>query len=225
MLRLVYPCTMSISGNLRAIHHRIEAASTAVKRDPATVTLIAVSKMHTVDEIREAYDCGQRHFGESRLQEAQPKIQQLPKDIVWHYIGTLQTNKAKKIASLFHVIHTFCKASQIEEASKSDTPVDALIEVNIANEPQKAGISTIELDEFHQKALNSGQVHFRGLMTIGPVVPNAEAMRPYFRELRELREKLRLEWLSMGMSGDFEVAIQEGASHIRVGTAIFGSRL
>ncbi len=181
-------------------------------------------KLHPVEELREAYDLGQRHFGESRLQEAIPKIEALPVDIVWHFIGPLQSNKARRVASLFDVIHSFCKTSQIVEADKAGTPVQGLIEVNIAEEAQKTGISPQNLDGFRADILQSSNVHFRGLMTIGPVVPDAELMRPYFRELRQQATRLGVDWLSMGMSNDFEVAIQEGASHIRVGSAIFGSR-
>jgi len=215
---------MAIQSNLSKVHRRIESACESVGRNPSDVTLIAVSKLHSIDEIREAYDCGQRHFGESRLQEARQKIEELPSDIVWHFIGALQSNKAKKIASLFHVIHTISKTPQINAIEKAERRIEGLIEVNIADEPQKSGISVKQLDEIHQEVINSPYVHFRGLMTIGPVVTNAESMRPYFRELREQGTRLKADWLSMGMSGDFEVAIQEGASHVRVGTAIFGSR-
>jgi pyridoxal phosphate enzyme (YggS family) len=215
---------VSIRSNLAGVVRRIEAACASVGRNPAEVTLIAVSKLHSIEEIQEAYDCGQRDFGESRLQEAEPKIEALPPDIIWHFIGSLQSNKAKKIATLFEVVHTFCKPAQIAEADKSSRPVSGLIEVNVAEEAQKSGISVKELDEFSIQVIESSNVHFRGLMTIGPIVSNAEEMRPYFREMQMQRTRLGADWLSMGMSGDFEVAIQEGASHIRVGTAIFGSR-
>ena len=215
---------MPVSSNLRDIRDRIRAACEIAEREESEVTLIAVSKTHPVDAIREAYDAGQRHFGESRLQEAQPKIEELPSDIVWHFIGSLQSNKAKKIASLFTVIHTFCKLDQLKEADKANKTIQGLIEINIANEPQKAGISPKQLDEYHREVLQFSNVHFRGLMTIGPAVSDAESERLYFRELKRLGTQVGAEWLSMGMSGDFEVAIQEGASHVRVGTAIFGSR-
>ena len=219
-----YACPVSIQSNLAGVRERIEAACAIAGRDPSMVTLIAVSKLRSVDQIRAAYDSGQRDFGENRLQEAQPKIEVLPNDIVWHFIGPLQSNKAKKIATLFNVLHTFCKQSQLVEAEKAQRYVDALVEVNIANEQQKSGISVKQLDEMHGEVIKCEHVHFRGLMTVGPVVSNAEEMRPYFREMQTQRARLGADWLSMGMSGDFEVAIQEGASHIRVGTAIFGSR-
>ncbi len=219
-----YPFGMDIRVGLQDVRDRIHRACDSVGRDPGSVTLIAVSKLHPVEDIQMAYDLGQRHFGESRLQEAALKIEMLPNDIVWHFIGPLQSNKAKKIASLFSVIHSFCKTGQILEADKAGSPVEGLIEVNIAEETQKTGISAQNLDGFKSDILQSSNVHFRGLMTIGPVVSDAELMRPYFRELRRHAIRLEADWLSMGMSNDFEVAIQEGASHIRVGSAIFGSR-
>jgi len=215
---------VSIRNRLSQVQSQIAGACDIANRSPHEITLIAVSKTRTIDEIKEAYDCGQRHFGESRLREAQTKIENLPKDIVWHFIGPLQSNKAKKVGTVFQVIHTLSSTSQLAELAKIQSPVDGLIEINIADEPQKTGISTKRLDEYHTTVLQCPQVHFRGLMTIGPVMSNAEQMRPYFRELRKQRTRIGAEWLSMGMSGDFEVAIQEGSTHIRVGSAIFGSR-
>jgi pyridoxal phosphate enzyme (YggS family) len=215
---------MSVSSSLRSVQARINVACELAQRLPEEVTLIAVSKTQPIALIKEAYDAGQRHFGESRLQEAIPKIENLPSDIVWHFIGTLQSNKARKIATLFSVVHTFCKEDQIIEADKANRSIDALIEINIANEPQKAGIDPKQLDEYHRKVLQSRNVHFRGLMTIGPAIVEADNERLYFRALKKLGESVGAEWLSMGMSGDFESAIQEGATHVRVGTAIFGSR-
>lgn len=190
------------------------------------VTLIAVSKGVGVDQIREAYEAGHRDFGESRLQEALPKIEALPKDIQWHFIGRLQSNKAKRVASAFRIIHSLDSESQLRELGKSHFAVDGLIEVNIGEEPQKTGILPGSLDSFAKSVLECSHVRLRGLMTVGPAHPNAEEMRPYFRQLRKLAESLGPHaWLSMGMSGDFEVAIQEGATHVRVGSAIFGPRM
>ncbi|MDR3692921.1 MAG: YggS family pyridoxal phosphate-dependent enzyme [Fimbriimonas sp.] len=215
---------MSVRANLESVHLRIESACTLVHRDPSEITLIAVSKNHPIDAIREAYDLGQRHFGESKLQEAVPKIEQLPNDVVWHFIGTLQSNKARRIASLFPFVHTLCKESQLFEVEKAESPVEGFIEVNLANEPQKSGLSPDRLDEYLAKLLQSKHVHFRGLMGMGPAEADPGAKRTYFRLLRCLGEKVGALNLSMGMSDDFELAVQEGASHIRVGTAIFGSR-
>lgn len=215
---------MDIASRLDRIRERIEIAARSVGRDPSEVTLIAVSKTVDVEAIQSAYDVGQRHFGESRLQEALPKIEALPTDIVWHFIGKLQSNKAKRAAMSFAVIHTLESDSQLRELAKAGREVDGLIEVNIADEPQKSGISAKNLEAFANSGLQYPSVHLRGLMTIGPPLQDPEAMRPFFRELRMLGERIGGQWLSMGMSDDFEVAIQEGATHVRVGTAIFGSR-
>lgn len=213
-----------VASNLKAIHERISKAADSAGRDPASVTLVAVSKTFSVEAIRAAYDAGQRHFGESRLQEAVPKIEMLPADITWHFIGALQSNKAKKIAQLFDVVHTFDSESQLREATKAERTLDGLIEVNVAEEAQKSGILFSGLDAFHEKLLEFQSIRFRGLMTIGPATDDCEGMRPYFRTLREANARLGGQWLSMGMSADFDVAIQEGASHVRIGSAIFGSR-
>lgn len=172
----------------------------------------------------EAYDAGHRHFGESRLQEAESKILAMPPDVTWHFIGHLQSNKAKKVATLFDVIHALDSESQLKEIAKAGWNVDGFIEVNIAKEPQKAGISAESLDEFKTLVLHYPQVRLSGLMTIGPEHDDPEAARIYFRRLRELGQRLGVFKLSMGMSLDFAVAIQEGATHVRIGSAIFGSR-
>jgi len=203
---------------------RIARASESARRDPNDVTLVAVSKTYGVDAIRELYDLGQRDFGESRIQEALPKIDALPDDIRWHMIGKLQTNKAKRAAQSFHAIHTLEKAGQLSEIAKVDRVVEGFIEVNLAEETQKAGLFASSLDDFHQIVLNCHQVHFLGLMTVGPLDASLEETRTLFARLRELNERLGGTGLSMGMSRDFEVAIQEGATHIRVGSALFGER-
>lgn len=209
---------------LSEVRGRVAAACEKAGRDPRTVTLIAVSKMVEVERIQLAYDLGQRHFGESRLQEALPKIEALPSDIVWHFIGTLQSNKAKKIAQNFNVIHSFASIAAVHEAAKAAREIDALIEINIAGESSKAGILPGEASLLVEE-LRQSPMRLRGLMTIGPDLGEADAMRPYFRALAEMSRSIGGEWLSMGMSGDFEVAIEEGATHIRVGSAIFGARL
>ncbi|HVT14444.1 MAG TPA: YggS family pyridoxal phosphate-dependent enzyme [Fimbriimonadaceae bacterium] len=209
---------------LASIRERMARACDSVGRDPDSVTLVAVSKTHPADAIREAYDLGLREFGESRVQEAIPKIESLPNDIVWHFVGHLQSNKAKKAGQYFDVIHTLDSADQLKELQKANRRIDALIEVNIAKEPQKHGIFAERLDDFRKEVIHYQQVHFRGLMTIGPALGEQEKMRPFFKSLRLLNERIGGDWLSMGMSGDFEVAIQEGSTHIRVGTALFGER-
>ncbi len=208
-----------IENNLVRIQGLVEAVTSR------GVTLIAVSKGVSIDLIQVAYNAGQRDFGESRLQEALPKIEALPSDIVWHFIGHLQSNKVKAVAKHFDVIHTLYSESQLRELAKIDGEVDALIEVNIGEEAQKSGILPESLDRFIESVLECNHVRLKGLMTVGPAHPNAEDMRPYFQRLRKMSEKLgEGAWLSMGMSNDFEVAIQEGSSHVRVGSAIFGTR-
>jgi PLP dependent protein len=183
-----------------------------------------VSKTFPINAIREAYDAGQRHFGESKLQEALPKIEALPPDITWHFIGKLQSNKARKAAEVFDVIHSLENERQLQELSRGSRRITGLVEVNIAEEVQKSGVLPAEVAHFWKKVLQCEQVHPKGLMTIGPANLSSEAIRPFFRTMRELLQLMGGEWLSMGMSHDFDVALQEGATHIRVGTAIFGSR-
>jgi len=215
---------MSIEANLTSLQDRINRACEQAGRNPRDVTLIAASKNQPVENLLKAYELGVRDFGESRLQEAETKIARMSDDVNWHFIGTLQSNKAKKIAGLFDVIHTLDKESQLRELSKNGCEIDAFIEVNIANEPQKSGIPVNMLDAFVSQVLNYPLTRFRGLMTIGPAVEDPELMRPYFRLMKKINDDVGGEWLSMGMSGDFEVAIQEGSTHIRVGTALFGER-
>lgn len=211
---------------LREVEDRIAKAAEGVRRDPGSITLIAVSKTHPVSAIQVAYDAGHRDFGESRLQELLPKWEALPKDIRWHFIGKLQSNKAKRAAQLGVAIHTIESAHQLREIAKGAPAegIDGLIEVNTTAEEQKSGISPKALDELVSEVLNYPNVRLRGLMTLGHAHRNAEEQRPFFRMLRELKEKMGGAWLSMGMSDDFEVAIQEGSTHVRVGTAIFGAR-
>lgn len=209
---------------LREIRDRIIRACDVAQRDPASVALIAVSKNHPVDAIKAAYDLGLTEFGESRLQEALPKIEAMRNDVAWHYVGKLQSNKAKKAAQYFDVIHTIESEGQLKEIDKAGRRIQAFIEVNIAEEPQKNGILPQELDDLRNIVIHYNHVHLRGLMTIGPALDEPEKMRPFFKSLRLLNERTGGDWLSMGMSGDFEVAIQEGSTHIRVGTALFGER-
>lgn len=213
-----------MKARLANIQDRIAQACASVNRDPASVTLVAVSKTYPIEAIRQLYDLGQRHFGESRLQEAIPKIEVLPSDIVWHFIGHLQSNKAKKAAQYFDVVHTIESEGQLMELQKAEREIQALIEVNVAEEAQKHGIFSQQLDDLRKKVIHYGHVHLRGLMTIGPALDEPEKMRPFFKSLRLLNERIGGDWLSMGMSGDFEVAIQEGSTHVRIGTALFGER-
>ena len=215
---------MSIAERLAGIRRRIQEACASAERSPSEVTLIAISKNHPLEALLEAYESGQRHFGESRLQEALPKIEAMPRDVTWHFIGKLQSNKVRRVCEVFHVLHTLESESQLQELAKVERQLDTLVEVNLGEEPQKSGILPENLDVFHKLLLNLPASRFCGLMTIGPIEDDAEKSRGLFRELSRLNREIDGKWLSMGMSDDFEVAIQEGSTHVRVGTAIFGSR-
>lgn len=195
-----------------------------VGRDPAEVTLIAVSKGRTIEDIRDAYELGIRNFGENRWQELKTKAPNLPVDINWHFIGHMQSNKAKEIASYAQVIHTIENERQLIQIDKAGQIVDGLIQVNIDEDPAKSGIFSQGLDKLIQDVLKYKLIRFRGLMTIGKIVNNPEESRVSFRSLKQEALRIGAEWVSMGMSSDYEVAIQEGATHIRIGSAIFGDK-
>lgn len=214
----------SIKSRLEHIQRVVFKSITQASLNTSPPVLIAVSKNQSINAILEAYEAGQRHFGESYLQELQTKVHKLPSDIVWHFIGKVQSNKAKNIALLADVIHTIENERQIAEFNKLDRTFTGFIQVNIAREQQKSGIFPESLDKVLSHVLKSPQVQFSGLMTIGPAVDDPEESRPIFRQLANLNREIGGKSLSMGMSHDFEVALQEGATHIRVGTAIFGKR-
>ena len=215
---------MSIAERVRSVRWRIERACASVGRDPAGVTLVAVTKTVSADRVLEAFDLGLRAFGENRLQEAMPKIAALPREIEWHFVGTLQSNKARAVAEAFRVIHTLEKPSQLVQIDKAGKRVDGLIELNLAREAQKSGIFVEALDKTLTLVQQCSNVRYRGLMTVGPLSTDPEGNRPLFRRMSELGKEFGAEWLSMGMSADFEAAIQEGSTHVRVGAAIFGER-
>lgn len=206
------------------VKERIQRACDIAKRDPQEVTLIAVSKTYPAESIQALYDLGHRDFGESRVQELLPKAEALPKDIRWHFIGKLQSNKVRAAAEVCTSIHTLETHSQLKELSKQSSVIDTFIEVNIAEEEQKSGIFVNSLDTFVEDVLRCSQANLSGLMTIGPVVDDPEQSRLYFKKLKQLGDRIGTKNLSMGMSLDFEVAIQEGSTHIRVGTLLFGAR-
>jgi pyridoxal phosphate enzyme (YggS family) len=223
---------MSITDRLAEIHARIERAAVAADRDPKSVKLIAVSKTFPAEKIRDAYDAGQRAFGESYAQELATKATALAdlNDIEWHFIGHLQSNKAKVIAAHTHVMHTVDSASLARELSRRvavlEKKLPVLIEVNVANEPQKHGVSAIELADLIAAIQKENALALRGLMTIPP--DDLDAAKPTFETLVSLcnlhgGEKILPE-LSMGMSSDLEIAVTAGATMVRVGTAIFGER-
>lgn len=232
------PLTPSpIARRLNEIRKRIAASARSVGRDPASVRLVAVSKTFPVHLIREAWAAGQRDFGENRVQEGLQKIGETTDlEIRWHLLGHLQTNKARKAGPAFAVIHGVDSVELLEKldasAAESGRAPELLIQVDLAGEATKHGVPPGEVPRLFDAAAACRAARVVGLMTLPPIPETPEDARPYFRRLRELRD----EWMqsgvpasmlgemSMGMSGDFEVAVQEGATLVRVGTAIFGSR-
>ena len=219
---------IDIEANLRDIEHRIAGACERAGRSPDEVTLVAVTKTIDVPAIEAAFRAGIRHFGENRVQEAMPKIDQLSdmrSDLTWHMIGHLQTNKAKTAVDIFDIIHSVDSLKLAETISRrSERRLPVLIEVNVGGEVTKTGFSVSEVDEAVKQIGSLPNVQIVGLMTIAPWVSDAEEVRPVFRRLREMGDALGLSHLSMGMTDDFEVAIEEGATLVRIGRAIFGER-
>lgn len=224
---------MSVADELARVRARIAAAASAARRDPGTVDLLAVSKGHPSDLIREAYAIGQRRFGESYAQELVKKARELEDlaDIEWHFIGHLQRNKVKDVVPRARLIETVDRlelAREIEKRSGRD--VEVFVEVNVGGEAQKSGCPPKGLVELLGAVGALAKLRVRGLMTIPPAVDDPNDARPYFARLRELAAAARASGvdpgphLSMGMSHDFEAAILEGATLVRVGTAIFGER-
>ena len=219
---------MSILQNLERVRERIEAACRRVGRKSSEVTLIGVTKTVGVEAVVEAYEAGLRDFGENRVQEALAKmeaVRQLGFEPRWHMIGHLQTNKVKIAAGRFGIIHSVDSVRLANEISRRhESLVPVLLEVNVAQDAAKFGFAPEEVAAALREIAVLPHLDARGLMTIAPQANNPEDTRPTFQRLRALRDELELSELSMGMSGDFEVAIEEGATMIRVGTAIFGSR-
>jgi PLP dependent protein len=224
----------SIGENLERVQKEIEAAAARAGRASERIELVAVSKTHAAEKVQAAAEAGQVLFGESRLQEARAKIPLLPSRLRWHFIGHLQRNKirhALPLFELFHGIDSLPLAQEMERiAEEEGMHPRVLLEVNLAGEASKHGFAPEVLRRDLESALSLGRLTIEGLMTIPPLAPEAETSRPYFIALRELRDKLETEFaiglpqLSMGMSGDFAIAIEEGATLVRVGTAIFGER-
>lgn len=225
-----------IAQNIGNVKQKINDACKRSGRNPEEVTLIAVSKTKPVAMLQEAYDCGIRDFGENKVQELLKKYEELPKDIRWHMIGHLQKNKVKYIVdkvSLIHSVDSYELAREIsKEALKKKVEVDILAEVNVAGEESKFGVSVEEAEKLIGKIAGLPGIHVKGLMTIAPYVEKAEYNRQYFVRLRQLCvdimskniDNVTVEVLSMGMTGDYTVAVEEGAVYIRVGTGIFGER-
>ncbi|MCB7319075.1 YggS family pyridoxal phosphate-dependent enzyme [Lacrimispora sp. 210928-DFI.3.58] len=225
-----------VKEQLREVQKNIEQACIRAGRKPEEVTLIAVSKTKPVPMLEEAYEGGARDFGENKVQEIVAKKPQLPEDIRWHMIGHLQRNKVHQVvgkAVLIHSVDSLRLAEQIEtEAAKKDTDVDILLEVNVAREESKYGFFLEEVEDAIMTIKDFPHVHIKGLMTIAPFVENPEENREVFKKLYEFAvdigkkniDNVTMAVLSMGMTGDYEVAIEEGATMVRVGTGIFGAR-
>ncbi len=219
---------LDIRANLESVRQRVACASERSSRNPADVLLIGVSKTVEVERIRLAIDAGIEALGENRVQEAKMKVEALGRRVPWHLIGSLQSNKAKDAVRLFDWIHSVDRLELGRElelrAHQLERVVRVLVQVNVGEEPQKSGVQPAELKRLLDALMGLKQLDVRGLMCIPPATETAEASRPWFRRLRELRDAAGLEHCSMGMSGDFEVAIEEGATMVRVGSAIFGPR-
>lgn len=219
---------LDIQGNVDRVREAIARACARAGRSPREVLLIAVSKTVDLDRIRAAVAAGIDALGENRVQEARDKIAALDRPVPWHLIGPLQTNKARDAVRLFEWIHSVDRldlARELDRRARAEgRQVRALLEVNVGEEPQKAGAHPAEAKRLLEAMAALDAVRVQGLMAIPPAVGAPEAARPFFRRLRELRDELGLEHLSMGMSADYEVAIEEGATMVRVGTAIFGPR-
>ncbi len=223
-----------IAENLSAVHERMAAACARVDRDPEAVQLIAVSKTFPAESVRDACAAGQLVFGESKLQEAEPKIASLPGALHWHFIGGVQRNKVRKLLQHFEVIHAIDSSRLAVYADGVAGELGlfpkVFLQVNIGGERTKGGFEPDVLRAEIGPLLEMKRLEILGLMCIPPEGPDAESARQWFRALRELRDGLEAEFavklpaLSMGMSGDYEVAIEEGATHVRVGSAIFGKR-
>ena len=224
----------SIAENLAQVREQIAVAADRAFRSADEVELVAVTKKQDAEKIRAAEEAGQQLFGESRVQEARAKIPLLPSRLRWHFIGTLQKNKirhALPLFELFHGIDSLALAEDLQRvADEEGMNPRVLLQVNVAGEASKHGFTPEDLRRDLETLLSLGRLTIEGLMTIPPLAPEAEASRRYFAALRELRDALEAECavtlpqLSMGMSGDFAVAIEEGATLVRVGTAIFGKR-
>jgi pyridoxal phosphate enzyme (YggS family) len=219
---------LDIRANLERVQEAIARACRRVGREPAEVLLIGVSKTVQAERIRLAVEAGVPALGENRVQEAKEKIAALGRLASWHLIGSLQTNKARDAVTLFDWIQSVDRVELAVEidrrARAAGKVVEGLLQVNLGEEPQKGGVPPVEVKAALDAIGGLGSVRIRGLMAIPPAASDPGAARPWFRRLRELRDAAGLEHLSMGMSSDFEMAIEEGATMVRVGTAIFGPR-
>ena len=226
---------MDIAENVARVREQIAQAAAKARRAVDEIELVAITKTHPAEKVREAVEAGQTLFGESRVQEARAKIPELPSNLRWHFVGHLQKNKIRHALPLFELIHSVDSLALAEDinriAEEEGLHPRVLLEVNVAGEGSKFGFSPEKLRDQMEGLLALPRLSILGLMTIPPLAEEAEASRKYFVQLRELRDRLQTEFrvdlaqLSMGMTQDFPVAIEEGATLVRVGTAIFGERL
>ncbi|HVS07717.1 MAG TPA: YggS family pyridoxal phosphate-dependent enzyme [Candidatus Dormibacteraeota bacterium] len=222
----------SIGENLEAVRETIARSAERAGRDPTEVVLVAVTKTFPVERIREALAHGLRILGENRVQEALPKIEEIgPANVDWHLIGHLQTNKVKFIDGRFRMVQSLDAVGLVEALDRRiQSPLDVLVEVNVAEEPQKTGVLPADLGAVVHAVSGAQHLRLRGLMTVAPMVPDPEAIRPVFRQLRSLRDTMSqqlgvvLPVLSMGMTDDYAIAVEEGATMLRLGRALFGPR-
>jgi hypothetical protein len=225
-----------IEGRYRRLRERIEAAAKRVGRDPATIRLVAVSKNQPIEKIVAAFRAGIREFGENRAQEFLSKEDSLNLEIIWHFVGHLQTNKVKQVvgkAALIHSLDSLRLAEEIEKrAASRGLKQQVLLQVNVSGEESKFGFEEEELEEVLKTVASMDHLLPRGFMAIGPLTEDQEEIRRAFRRLREIRDESRrsfpemdLNLLSMGMTSDFEIAVEEGSDILRIGTAIFGPRV
>jgi len=220
--------TTDIGLNIEAVGERIARACQRADRSPDEITVVAVTKAVEPSAIADAFKLGIRHFGENRVQEAEEKIRQLsglkPRP-TWHMVGHLQSNKVKIAVEIFDIIHSVDSIRLAEAISRrTQQTLPILLQVNVSGETTKSGFSLAEVEPALEAISRLPKIEIKGLMTMAPMVTDAEQVRPVFRQLCSLRDSLRLEHLSMGMTDDFEVAIEEGATLVRIGRAIFGER-
>jgi len=224
----------NIEKNLALVKQQIAHMATRYNRNPENIVLLAVSKTKPVSDIAAAYDCGQRHFGENYLQEAEKKIAELKhKNIIWHYIGPIQSNKTRKISELFDWVHSVDRlkiARRLnQDHPENKPPLNVLLQVNVDNEPTKSGISLNEINGLAAEFESFPRLKLRGLMAIPAIHTDPEQQHKPFAKMREALLELQqlhpeCDTLSMGMSGDMQAAIAEGSTLVRIGTAIFGAR-
>ena len=223
-----------IKNNLEIINEKIKKAALKVNRNPQKIKLVAVTKTATMEQIKEAMSAGVKIIGENKVQEAKEKYQILTADIEWHLVGHLQTNKVKYAIEIFDLIHSVDSIKLAKEIDRRSLQfgmmTNVLVEVNVSGEETKYGIKPEEVEPFLKEISEFSRIKVRGLMTIAPIVEDKEEVRPYFRKLRELSKEIKskniknvkMDYLSMGMTEDFEVAVEEGANMVRIGRGIFG---